>query len=47
MLTPHVGYVIEDGYRVYYEHAVEDIAAFLAGSPIRVIEENAGYQSGI
>lgn len=47
VLTPHVGYVIEDGYRVYYEHAVEDVAAFLAGSPIRVIEENAGYQSGI
>ena len=33
VLTPHVGYVIEDGYRVYYEEAVEDIAAFLAGSP--------------
>lgn len=47
VLTPHVGYVIEDGYRVYYEHAVEDIAAFLRGSPVRVIEENAGYQSGI
>ena len=47
VLTPHVGYVIEDGYRVYYEEAVEDIAAFLRGSPVRVIEENAGYQSGI
>ena len=47
VLTPHVGYVIEDGYRGYYGDAVEDIAAFLAGSPVRVIEENAGYQSGI
>lgn len=47
VLTPHVGYVIEEGYRGYYGDAVEDIAAFLRGSPVRVIEENAGYQSGI
>ena len=47
VLTPHVGYVIEEGYRGYYGDAVGDIAAFLAGSPVRVIEENAGYQSGI
>ncbi len=47
VLTPHVGYVIEEGYRGYYGDAVEDIAAFLAGSPVRMIEENAGYQSGI
>ena len=46
VLTPHMGYVIEEGYRGYYGDAVEDIAAFLAGSPIRVIEEDAGYQSG-
>ncbi len=47
VLTPHVGYVIEEGYEGYYGDAVEDIAAFLAGSPVRVIEEDAGYQSGI
>ena len=47
VLTPHVGYVIEEGYRGYYGDAVEDIAAFLAGKPVRVIEESAGYQSGI
>ena len=46
VLTPHVGYVIEEGYRGYYGDAVEDIVAFIAGSPVRVIEENAGYQSG-
>ena len=34
VLTPHMGYVIEEGYRGYYGDAVEDIAAFLAGSPI-------------
>ena len=47
VLTPHVGYVIDEGYRAWYRDAVEDIAAFLAGKPVRVIEESAGYQSGI
>jgi phosphoglycerate dehydrogenase-like enzyme len=38
LVTPHVGYVTDDTYRVFYGDAVEDIAAFLAGSPVRVIE---------
>ncbi len=38
VLTPHLGYVTDDTYRIFYGDAVEDIAAFLAGSPIRVIE---------
>jgi phosphoglycerate dehydrogenase-like enzyme len=36
--TPHIGYVTEDCYRIFYDHIVEDIAAFLDGTPIRVIE---------
>lgn len=35
--TPHLGYVTEESYRVYYGQAVEDIAAWLAGSPVRVL----------
>ena len=35
--TPHLGYVTEETYRVYYGEAVEDIAAWLAGSPVRVL----------
>ncbi|MEO3755574.1 D-2-hydroxyacid dehydrogenase family protein [Streptomyces sp. B6B3] len=35
LATPHLGYVSEDNYRRYYGDAVEDIQAFLAGSPIR------------
>ncbi len=35
LATPHLGYVSEDNYRRYYGDAVEDIRAFLAGSPIR------------
>lgn len=37
VLTPHVGYVTDDGYRAFYGDAVEDIAAFTAGRPVRVL----------
>jgi phosphoglycerate dehydrogenase-like enzyme len=37
VLTPHVGYVTDDGYRRFYGDAVEDIAAFAAGRPVRVL----------
>jgi phosphoglycerate dehydrogenase-like enzyme len=37
VLTPHLGYVTEDTYRVFYGQTVEDVEAFLAGGPIRVI----------
>ena len=35
--TPHLGYVTGETYRIYYGDAVEDIAAWLAGAPIRVL----------
>ncbi|WP_460072483.1 D-2-hydroxyacid dehydrogenase family protein [Streptomyces sp. YKOK-I1] len=35
LATPHLGYVSERNYRTFYTQAVEDIAAFLAGSPVR------------
>src|SRR3954468_9933396 len=37
VLTPHLGYVTEKTYEVFYRDAVEDVAAFLAGQPTRVI----------
>ena len=37
LLTPHIGYVSQQLYLVFYRDAVEDIAAFIAGSPVRVI----------
>lgn len=37
VLLPHLGYVSESGFRHMYGQVVEDIAAFLAGSPIRTI----------
>jgi phosphoglycerate dehydrogenase-like enzyme len=38
VLTPHLGYVTRSTYEVFYGEAVEDVAAFLSGAPIRVIE---------
>lgn len=37
VLLPHLGYANEPGIRHMYVQVVEDIAAFLAGSPIRTI----------
>jgi phosphoglycerate dehydrogenase-like enzyme len=37
VLTPHLGYVTRGSYEIYYREAVEDVAAFLAGAPIRVL----------
>ena len=37
VLTPHLGYVTEDAYRVFYGDAAEDIVAFASGSPVRVL----------
>ena len=37
VLTPHMGYVTSETYRIFYGDAVEDIRAFLAGAPVRVI----------
>jgi phosphoglycerate dehydrogenase-like enzyme len=41
VLTPHLGYVTEDSYRRFFTDAVEDIAAWRAGTPIRVLPERA------
>jgi phosphoglycerate dehydrogenase-like enzyme len=38
LLTPHIGYVSHQLYTVFYQDAVEDIAAFIVGSPIRVMD---------
>jgi phosphoglycerate dehydrogenase-like enzyme len=41
VLLPHLGYVSEAGFRQMYGQVVEDIRAFQAGSPIRVIRPPA------
>jgi phosphoglycerate dehydrogenase-like enzyme len=37
LLTPHLGYVSDGNYDVFYRDAVEDIAAWLRGEPLRVL----------
>jgi phosphoglycerate dehydrogenase-like enzyme len=37
VLTPHLGYVTEETYRVFYGDAAEDIVAFTNGAPVRVL----------
>jgi len=39
VLTGHTGYVMQENYALGYSQAVEDIAAWLAGDPIRVLNE--------
>jgi len=38
VLTPHIGYVTQENYAVYYNDALADIEAWLGGAPVRVIE---------
>lgn len=38
VLTPHLGYVTGATYETFYGEALEDIVAFVAGHPVRVLE---------
>jgi phosphoglycerate dehydrogenase-like enzyme len=37
VLTPHLGYVTRENYAVFYRDALEDILAWKAGAPVRVL----------
>ncbi len=39
VVTPHVGYVTESLFRTLWPKMAEDVAAYLAGSPIRVVTD--------
>ncbi len=39
IIAPHLGYVTEAGYRAFYAGAIEDVRAYAAGEPVRVINE--------
>jgi phosphoglycerate dehydrogenase-like enzyme len=39
--TPHLGYVTEETYRIFFADAAEDIAAWLAGKPERTLNAPA------
>ena len=38
VVTPHLGYAIEENFRINYGSAVENIRAFLDGKPIRLVK---------
>jgi phosphoglycerate dehydrogenase-like enzyme len=38
LLTPHIGYVTAENYRIFYNQMIEDLEACVNGKPIRVIE---------
>ena len=37
VLTPHLGYVTEEVYRIFYAETLEDILCWLAGNPVRIL----------
>ena len=38
VITPHVGYVSKEGFQIYFSQAREDVATWLAGKPVRVLQ---------
>jgi phosphoglycerate dehydrogenase-like enzyme len=38
VLMPHLGYVTEPLFRMSFQRMAEDVVAYLAGNPIRVVE---------
>jgi phosphoglycerate dehydrogenase-like enzyme len=41
VVTPHIGYVTEQLFRAAWQRMAQDVAAYLAGSPIRVVTDPA------
>ena len=37
VITPHIGYVTQETYQVFFDETVENIQAFLQGAPVRVL----------
>jgi phosphoglycerate dehydrogenase-like enzyme len=37
LATPHVGFVTEENYRIFYEESLANLLAYLDGKPIRTI----------
>ncbi|MGZ3411195.1 MAG: D-2-hydroxyacid dehydrogenase family protein [Xanthobacteraceae bacterium] len=46
VLTPHLGYVVEESYRAFYGDIVEAVMAWLDGKPIRVLNPEALAKAG-
>ena len=40
MISPHLGYVIDDSYEAFYAGVIENVRAFTSGEPVRTINED-------
>ncbi len=40
LATPHLGYVTRNNYAAYFTQVIEDIEAYLAARPIRVLGDS-------
>jgi phosphoglycerate dehydrogenase-like enzyme len=38
IVTPHIGYLTDDQYRLFYGQVVENILAYAAGEPVRLLK---------
>ena len=41
LATPHLGYVTQGNYAMFYSGVVEDVGAWLRGAPVRVLRADA------
>ena len=40
LISPHLGYVIDDSYETFYAGVIENVRAFTSGEPVRTINED-------
>jgi phosphoglycerate dehydrogenase-like enzyme len=40
LISPHLGYVIDDSYEAFYAGVIENVRAFVSGEPVRTINED-------
>jgi len=45
LLMPHQGYVVEQNYRIFFEHAVGNVLAWLDGTILNQVTDTTGPQS--
>ena len=39
--TPHIGYVEQDSYELYFQHAFENVVNFINGHPTNIVNPDA------
>ena len=43
--TPHIGFVTRENYEIFFHESLENLKAYLTGTPIRVITSNTPFLS--